>query len=142
MSAKIHMIDRVFERLTVKTELPDRKMIGGQSCIMYLCECSCGKTIEAYGNHLRSGRTKSCGCLRNDNVRKKTGTHGESKTMTYRSWNNMIQYARREEIAIQEEWKEYKGFLADMGRQPQDSRLLRKRKIFGFTKSNCKWDTK
>lgn len=31
---------------------------------VWLCECDCGKTHEVLSGSLRSGRTKSCGCLR------------------------------------------------------------------------------
>jgi len=30
---------------------------------MHLCKCDCGKKIIASGHNLRSGNTKSCGCL-------------------------------------------------------------------------------
>lgn len=34
----------------------------------WLCDCKCGGTKIVKGNHLRSGYTKSCGCLGNNNV--------------------------------------------------------------------------
>lgn len=30
----------------------------------WLCRCDCGRETIAYGGNLRSGKTKSCGCLR------------------------------------------------------------------------------
>lgn len=30
----------------------------------WLCKCDCGKTTEVIGTDLRSGETKSCGCLK------------------------------------------------------------------------------
>ena len=32
--------------------------------IKWMCECKCGQLFEARGNDIKSGRTKSCGCLR------------------------------------------------------------------------------
>ena len=37
--------------------------------IAWLCRCDCGKEIVVPGNKLRSGHTKSCGCLRNRSPR-------------------------------------------------------------------------
>lgn len=30
----------------------------------WLCRCRCGKLFPAYGSNLRSGHTRSCGCLK------------------------------------------------------------------------------
>lgn len=30
----------------------------------YLCQCDCGKVKEVNGKNLKSGRSKSCGCMR------------------------------------------------------------------------------
>jgi hypothetical protein len=31
---------------------------------MWLCQCDCGNTIIARGSSLRDGHTKSCGCIK------------------------------------------------------------------------------
>jgi hypothetical protein len=38
------------------------------------CRCDCGKESIAYACNLRSGGTRSCGCLRKQNRRKKNAT--------------------------------------------------------------------
>lgn len=48
-----------FERLTVI------KYLG---CSKWLCKCDCGKEIRTNGYGLRSGNTKSCGCLRTERI--------------------------------------------------------------------------
>jgi hypothetical protein len=48
---------RQFGRLTVIEELP------GRNCH---CRCQCGRTTVKRLKHLVAGRTKSCGCLRNE----------------------------------------------------------------------------
>ena len=32
--------------------------------LIWLCKCDCGNTCEVSGNNLRTGHTKSCGCLK------------------------------------------------------------------------------
>lgn len=34
------------------------------NCAYWNCECECGNKIVVAGNHLRSGHTKSCGCMK------------------------------------------------------------------------------
>lgn len=34
----------------------------------YLCKCLCGKETEVYVGNLKSGHTKSCGCLRGEGI--------------------------------------------------------------------------
>lgn len=44
------------------------KDIHGQG--LWYCECDCGKSIVTRGSSLRFGRTKSCGCLHKEVVKK------------------------------------------------------------------------
>ena len=56
------------------------------------CACDCGLTVVATGNNLRSGNTKSCGCLHKEKVRavgKSNAKHDEShdnRTRLYTIW--------------------------------------------------------
>ena len=55
----IDLIGKKFGKLiVVKREYPNR---GKQS--IYLCKCDCGTEKIIRGNNLKSGGTKSCGCL-------------------------------------------------------------------------------
>ena len=60
MSKRIEMIDKKFGRLTVK------EMIRTKRGLSYLCQCDCGKKTTVSGYGLRSGHTKSCGCLQKE----------------------------------------------------------------------------
>jgi hypothetical protein len=51
-----------FGRLTVVTESPHRNPRDPQ--IRWICRCDCGNVTETTGGNLRSGNTKSCGCLK------------------------------------------------------------------------------
>lgn len=45
----------------------------------WLCKCDCGRETIAYGNNLRAGTTRSCGCLRKKKM-KEEFYKNESKT--------------------------------------------------------------
>ena len=88
MRKLIDLTGRQFGRLTVIGRYES-------SChnTRWLCKCECGEVRVVYGNHLRSGRTKSCGCLNKemavDQMRINATTHGNSDTRLYYVWNAM-----------------------------------------------------
>lgn len=51
----------------------------------WLCACFCGNEITTRERCLKTGNTKSCGCLR-DESRKLRATHGKSKHHLYKLW--------------------------------------------------------
>ena len=56
---------------------------------MWLCQCDCGnKKIIASGN-LRSGNSKSCGCLHKEMLTQRMLTHGETGGRLYWIWHGM-----------------------------------------------------
>lgn len=62
MSALIDLTDRTFERLQV---IRRAGMYGvkGRSMATWLCRCECGAEVVVLSNNLRTGNTKSCGCI-------------------------------------------------------------------------------
>ena len=42
----------------------------------WLCQCTCGNTTVVKAGNLRSGNTKSCGCMRMEMLRKGLNTPG------------------------------------------------------------------
>lgn len=59
---KVEMIGKKFGRLTV-IGLSENTS-GKRHRLMYYCDCDCGnKNVEIVGEKLRSGHTRSCGCL-------------------------------------------------------------------------------
>ena len=50
-------------KLTVLYELKERTKDRG---IIWHCKCECGNEVDVKGAHLRSGNTKSCGCLQKE----------------------------------------------------------------------------
>jgi hypothetical protein len=53
-----------FGRLLVVARVPRQPKAGGPA--RWLCWCDCGSETTPTGNALRSGYTRSCGCLRSD----------------------------------------------------------------------------
>lgn len=58
MSKKIDLIGQVYGRLTVLEDVGRRG-----SFVLWRCQCSCGNIVDVVSGQLRSGKTKSCGCL-------------------------------------------------------------------------------
>ena len=56
---------------------------------IYKCICDCGDIVYVKGCHLRSGHTKSCGCLNVEKNKKLHTKHGKRYTRLYRIWLNM-----------------------------------------------------
>lgn len=52
------------------------------------CICECGKELVVSGKSLKSGFTKSCGCLKEESSRKEK-KHGKAKSRLYRIYNHI-----------------------------------------------------
>jgi len=86
---KINLIGQRFGRLIVLRDT-------GKRCwryVVWLCKCDCGRLTEVLNNNLRTGCTKSCGCLQKEIVKKINTIHGDTKegkaVRLYRIWRSM-----------------------------------------------------
>jgi len=68
---------QTFGRLTVTSQCEKRAKDG---CVIWNCVCECGNTNQVSGKILRSGDSKSCGCLNADQIqsRRVTGLSGQT----------------------------------------------------------------
>ena len=65
MGRCVDLTGQKFGKLTVIKRVED----DSEAHIKWLCECECGNLITTRGTSIRSGITKSCGCLVGDKIR-------------------------------------------------------------------------
>lgn len=63
-----NIIGKKFGRLTVLQRLGLRMTSKNKKSTFVLCQCDCGNTCEVRLTYLNIGKTKSCGCYRNERV--------------------------------------------------------------------------
>ena len=145
-----------FTRLVV-IGIGERKIRGtGAIDSTSVCQCDCGQTKTIQNQYLRSGDTKSCGCLNLPEViaRRRT-THNRSQTREYRIWAAMITRCTNDRqnhwhlyggrgISVCERWlNSFESFLEDMGDAPTDRHSIDRfpDKNGNYEKNNCRWAT-
>lgn len=155
----VHVGER-YGRLSVVRDLGTR-LEGSSYRRVYLCRCDCGAEFEAVGKRLRTGQTKSCGCLQRESFdqfgernAKRERTHGHTthghRSRTYRSWESMrrrclsataVDYPRYggRGITVCAEWASFEQFLADMGERPERMSLDRIDADGNYEPANCRW---
>lgn len=154
MAKALDLTGHIYNRLTVITLHPIKKY----DRRIWECLCICGKTVLVGADKLRSGHSKSCGCLQKENYQvlgaKRAATlktHGMTKSSTFSSWTSMhhrctkncknkVHYYNRG-ITVCQEWMNFETFLQDMGIRPKFTTLDRIDVNLGYYKENCRWAT-
>lgn len=121
--------------------------------LKYECRCDCGALTVAWAQSLRTGHTKSCGCLSREATGTRSKSHGMSKTPIHNLWNAMLQRCQNPNvrayadygargITVCERWQVFENFLEDMGLPKPGMTLERQNNDLGYSKENCVWATK
>src|SRR5277367_159129 len=122
----IPMLGKTFGRLTVIKHY-------GQKVD---CVCECGKFKTTTSYNIRSGRTTSCGCYRQEVTAHKSYRHGCMGTPTWMSWAAMKNRCRNPNlhnsksysekgITFDTSWEDFNNFFRDMGERPEGTTLDR-----------------
>jgi hypothetical protein len=138
---KIDMLGQRCGRLFILKESAERSNHGE---LRWECLCDCGVKVAVRGTSLRSGETRSCGCIQR--------THGKAKTRLYRVWNSLVQrcinhknhgyhnYGGRG-ISVCEAWRNsFEAFYRDMGDPPSGRHTIERiDNDKGYEADNCCW---
>ncbi len=136
---------------------------GGKKKPMMLCRCDCGKDCVTSFYDMRSGKTRSCGCLLVEARGQMSTTHGAARqgslTPEYRAWRCMLTRGRNPNIGrsdryvlrgitVCQEWdaggdgKGFERFLEHVGPKPSSRHSLdRIDNDKGYEPGNVRWAT-
>jgi hypothetical protein len=146
-----NLAGQIFSRLTVIERVENDSR--GKS--QWKCICDCGVTKIVCAKYLKSGDTKSCGCFKHESLCRGRVTHGQSNSLTYKSWDAMKNRCLNPNaerypsyggagVKVCDRWQGEQGFqnfLQDMGERPAGTTLGRYGDVGPYEKSNCSWQT-
>jgi len=125
--------------------------------ILWKCKCECGKFTNVSSRELRSGKTKSCGCLQKDKIREMRYRHGDRNSRLYSVWKTMKKRCENKNcnsykwygakgVSVCDEWHDYSVFKKwaldngyDEKAEKGECTIDRINPYGDYEPSNCKW---
>lgn len=157
---KEDLTGRQFGRLTVLKEAGGRS---SQGYVLWICQCNCEdkNLVTVSSGNLKSGKTKSCGCLGREQLIRRNKSRerysaSERESRLYRIWGGMNARTTYESqksykdygargIRVCDEWKEdymtFKDWALSHGYKDNLS-IDRLDNDGDYTPDNCRWATR
>jgi hypothetical protein len=128
----------------------------GRRRTIWKCQCDCGNIVSVSACHLKSGHTKSCGCVKKEISSQINYKNGLSQTRLWRAYRNMLNrcyYKKYNEyhlyggrgISVCDEWNNKEcGFInfcdwALSNGYTEELTLDRVDNDGNYEPSNCRW---
>ena len=121
--------------------------------VRWLCKCDCGQSKIVLREHLKKGRTKSCGCVKSESSSKRFKKHGGRKSKLYHVWSSMKDRCTNQDckqfedyggrgIKVCKEWMDdfsaFQKWALENGYK-EGLTIDRKNNDKGYSPDNCRW---
>lgn len=146
-----------FGRWTALEVVKSRTYPSGTTIHFRECRCECGTVQFVAVTKLRSGHSRSCGCLQGDVTAERNLIHGYAvgrakRSRIYNVWSGILTRCTNQNvpayedygargITVCERWLKFENFLEDMGEPPPGLTIDRLDNDKGYFKDNCAWRT-